>query len=463
MTHPILYQNSDRNVTLIDIPTSIVAAQETPDILLSSEPLQEPYVISVEPKTAKAMANVGQNTVDRDLHCEYKDAIDKALVEIKQHVSGSWCLPRKLMSQLSSKSKEQKTRNVSSAVEMDTEQDSLNAPSWPQTHGAENSEIRLTQLLKLLQGPIRETAQDISKLFSSLNGSDDSAFKGSHSWVMAYRAHTEQSESGQGIIEEPWNPSFHNSGYEHLELSVFDASRQPVESSSGFSFKVPPLSTFFLHDCAHPNSFRVAFHNIADEYGLPRRFDFILLDPPWPNRSAKRKGTYETQSNIPYLQKMILQMDLDTCIQRNGLVGIWVTNKPAVRAAVLGPNGLFQRLNVGLIEEWIWIKTTVKGEPISAMESLWKKPYEVLLLGRAAPNPWVVAERAVKPKRRVIAGVPDLHSRKPCLKELIEPFMPHPIEYSALEIFARHLVAGWSSWSNEVLKFNWEGYWTESG
>ena len=64
-------------------------------------------------------------------------------------------------------------------------------------------------------------------------------------------------------------------------------------------------------------------------------------------------------------------------------------------------------------------------------------------------------------KKRVIAAVPDLHSRKPCLKELIEPFMPDAKDYSALEIFGRYAVKGWSVWGDEALKFNADMYWVE--
>ncbi len=39
--------------------------------------------------------------------------------------------------------------------------------------------------------------------------------------------------------------------------------------------------------------------------------------------------------------------------------------------------------------------------------------------------------------------------------------MPDPSDYQALEIFARNLTAGWWSCGDEVLKFNWEGCWTE--
>jgi N6-adenosine-specific RNA methylase IME4 len=95
------------------------------------------------------------------------------------------------------------------------------------------------------------------------------------------------------------------------------------------------------------------------------------------------------------------------------------------------------------------------------MNSSFRKPYETLLLGRAAPNSWTAMGPAPEIKRRIIAAVPDIHSRKPCIKELIEPYMPDPNDYAALEIFSRYLVEGWMSWGNEVVKFNWDYYWSK--
>jgi N6-adenosine-specific RNA methylase IME4 len=185
----------------------------------------------------------------------------------------------------------------------------------------------------------------------------------------------------------------------------------------------------------------------------------VLLDPPWPNRSAKRKGAYEQVGGMPYLKKMLLNMDIDSYFEHNALVGVWITNKQSLRQHVLGPGGLFETWNVGLIEEWIWIKTTTKGEPMFDIDSTMRKPYEILLLGRAAPNSWTTMAHAPTVKRRVIAAVPDIHSRKPCLKTLLEPYLVDSNDYSALEVFSRYLVSKWMSWGNEVLKYNWDGYW----
>ena len=62
---------------------------------------------------------------------------------------------------------------------------------------------------------------------------------------------------------------------------------------------------------------------------------------------------------------------------------------------------------------------------------------------------------------RFLVSVPGYHSQKPCLKEFIEPLLVDHTHYQALEIFARNLTAGWCSWGNEVLKYNWEARWTK--
>ncbi|KAI9883985.1 MAG: ATPase synthesis protein 25 mitochondrial [Watsoniomyces obsoletus] len=212
----------------------------------------------------------------------------------------------------------------------------------------------------------------------------------------------------------------------------------------------------------------------------PGQFDFILLDPPWPNASAKRARSYERSRTLRDTEELLLSMGLEDHIAPEGYVGIWITNKPVIRDLVLGEqdtkniehsgdphSSLFDQWGVDLVEEWIWIKTTIHGEPVTDLESAWRKPYEIMLLGQRRPSssgpiPPVEGKGQQKEiKRRIIAGVPDLHSRKPCLKEFIEDLMPDSTRYRALEVFARHVSAGWWAWGDEVLKFNWEGNWVK--
>jgi N6-adenosine-specific RNA methylase IME4 len=110
------------------------------------------------------------------------------------------------------------------------------------------------------------------------------------------------------------------------------------------------------------------------------------------------------------------------------------------------------------------VKTTISGEPVTSLDGLWRKPYEILLLGRA-PGSRLEAVRNLEEEevvQRVIFGVPDLHSRKPCLKEIIEGLSIIEKRGMVLEVFARCCIAGWWSWGNEVLKFAWDGYWDEN-
>ncbi len=149
---------------------------------------------------------------------------------------------------------------------------------------------------------------------------------------------------------------------------------------------------------------------------------------------------------------VVLRAILGQHIAPSGLVACWITSKENARESALEA---FQAWTVQVIEEWAWLKTTVGGLPVTQIDGLWRKPYEVLLLGRKDSDETPGSNSDVR--RRVIVAVPDLHSRKPHLKTLIEPFLPRT--YRALEVFARNLTAEWCSWGDEVLKHNWDGHW----
>jgi N6-adenosine-specific RNA methylase IME4 len=221
------------------------------------------------------------------------------------------------------------------------------------------------------------------------------------------------------------------------------------------SFLIPPRATFLLSSIQLGASVIESASSSAGLSGAiePGLFNLILLDPPWPNRSAKNAKVYNTSGRPgelhPYYQSLPI---VSRHLSRSGIVGIWVTNKRAIREAVLRS---MREMGLDVSEEWIWLKTTSRGEPVTALDGLWRKPYEVFLLfcrGAAVPKGQCDLSLYPDVKRRVIIAVPDIHSRKPCLKELLKPLLPE--NYRALEIFARNLTAGWWSWGDEVLKFN---------
>ncbi|KIW63718.1 hypothetical protein PV04_08701 [Phialophora macrospora] len=206
-------------------------------------------------------------------------------------------------------------------------------------------------------------------------------------------------------------------------------------------FVIPQRSTFILASLKQGSP---AFFLESPE------FELILMDPPWSNRSVRHSGAYRTQENQvqdPFNEA--LRIVKRSCAPQ-GWVAVWITNKSSIRAMVLAT---LQAMDLCLQEEWIWIKTTIQGEPVTQLDGLWRRPYEILLLFQRG-----VSSRDTK--RRIIAAVPDVHSRKPCLKVLLEELLPP--DYRALELFARSLTAGWWSWGDEVLKFQHESQWVDS-
>ena len=139
----------------------------------------------------------------------------------------------------------------------------------------------------------------------------------------------------------------------------------------------------------------------------------------------------------------------------------WITNKIAVREQALD---LLTNWNTVLVEEWTWLKTTNDGEPVVALDGVWRKPFETVLIGqRPLSQKQSTRTNHGCLKRRVMAAVPDLHSRKPNLKDHIEKLLMNPIkEYRSLEIFARNLGKGVFAWGDEALKFNDEQAWCQT-
>ncbi|KAF7512961.1 hypothetical protein GJ744_011227 [Endocarpon pusillum] len=230
-------------------------------------------------------------------------------------------------------------------------------------------------------------------------------------------------------------------------------------------YRVPPRSTFILSGVEQlcPGT------RASTNHFFPRAFDLIVMDPPWQNRSVRHAKVYRTSQarrEDPFLSVLPI---LHSHLRPDGLVGIWVTNKASIRRLVLHS---LREKGLQLYEEWVWMKTTVDGEPVTPLDGLWRRPYEVLLLFRkglnhkfdvAAGSQWAgFCTWATGVHRRLLVAVPGHHSQKPCLKELIEPLLVDSNRYDALEMFARNLTAGWFACGNEVLKFNHQSHWART-
>jgi len=412
MASHILWQNEDATVTLIDVPRSIASAQSTsghpwPNVLVSTEPPQQPF-LSNEPKSASARAKLSLNTVGESLHREYSVLLKSGLDQIHTSHPGPWCLSRPWTQERPREAKKRKFENITAS-----------------------------------------------------NGSEPLVYTSSKVFHASY--------AGEYITLDNNDQSASHASHGHEACSAPSANR--AEGDCAPLYYLPPSSSCYLGDCSEARAFHSAVRLQAERQHTSKRFDLVMLDPPWPNRSVRRThktagSTYRTIATLDDTKRLLVGIELEKLLATDSLVGIWITNKPAIRDLLLKDGGIFDSWGLDCVEEWLWLKTTVHGEPLTPLEAVWRKPYEVLLVGRKREKPQnqnVSANCVASLKRKVIVSVPDMHSRKPCLKFLFAPLLRDPNTYRALEVFARHLVAGWWSWGDECIKFNSEAHWRQVG
>ncbi|XP_037662109.1 N(6)-adenine-specific methyltransferase METTL4 isoform X2 [Choloepus didactylus] len=251
-------------------------------------------------------------------------------------------------------------------------------------------------------------------------------------------------------------PSLNEMELEVLQLMEDDMSvteqdllSRVVENNTSFTkmitlmgqkYLLPPKSSFLLSDisCMQPL------------LNCRKKYDAIVIDPPWQNKSVKRSNRYSYLSPLQIKQIPIPKLAAPDC-----LVITWVTNRQKHLRFI--KEELYPFWSVEVVAEWHWVKITSSGEFVFPLDSPHKKPYEGLILGRMREKTTLPLRNAdIKvlpiPDHKLIVSVPcTLHSHKPPLAEVLKDYIKPDGEY--LELFARNLQPGWTSWGNEVLKF----------
>ncbi|XP_054893151.1 N(6)-adenine-specific methyltransferase METTL4 [Poeciliopsis prolifica] len=250
--------------------------------------------------------------------------------------------------------------------------------------------------------------------------------------------------------EQEWTQSLLTDEGVALHVDLFS---QVIENSQawasvvplmGEEYIIPPNAAFLLSD----------FTRIQPLVQCGRRFDVIVIDPPWENKSVKRSRRY---SSLPSSQ--LKRLPIPLLGSPGCLVVTWVTNRPSHLRCVR--DELYPHWGVEVVAEWFWVKVTTSGEFVFPLDSPHKKPYEVLVLGRYRPandhtSPLQTANVPVEDKRLIVSVPSALHSQKPSLSEVLKLYVG--AEAKCLELFARSLQPGWTSWGNEVLKFQHISY-----
>ncbi|TPX39380.1 hypothetical protein SeMB42_g05514 [Synchytrium endobioticum] len=191
---------------------------------------------------------------------------------------------------------------------------------------------------------------------------------------------------------------------------------------------IPPRSTFLMSDILH-----------VDSLVSCGPFDLIVTDFPWPNSSVHSKYTQLDRYDI-------FKIPFQRLASPNCLVVFWMTNTP--RHSEFVKNKVLRDWKLDLAGEWYWCKVGDDGAWVRDLDDVHRKPYEKIILA-------VSTSRTVGtpiPSMHTVFSIPSrFHSRKPPLQDVLKPYLPDSPR--CLELFARNLVAGWTSWGNEVLKF----------
>lgn len=192
------------------------------------------------------------------------------------------------------------------------------------------------------------------------------------------------------------------------------------------------------------------------------RFNLIVMDPPWQNKSVARGKQYAT-----FHHAELLKIDISALADEHACVlGIWVTNRPELTTFVL--ETLLPAWGFALYDTWYWLKVCANSALVTPLTSSHRLPFEKLIVATRCAD----AERTralskrlgTAPKLRM--STPLRHSWKPPPESFFDTSIV-PTEARKLELFARELRPNWTSIGNEVrgawrlsiVLFDWQFGW----
>ncbi|XP_044471038.1 methyltransferase-like protein 2 isoform X2 [Mangifera indica] len=208
---------------------------------------------------------------------------------------------------------------------------------------------------------------------------------------------------------------------------------------------LPRESCFFMSDLGQIHDLIPAESNCG--------FNFIVIDPPWENGSARQKSLYPTLPNRYFLSLPVRQLTHT----EGALVALWITNREKLYNFV--QRELFPTWGVSYVATFYWLKVKEDGTLISDLDLFHHRPYECLLLGYSSREQ--SGTTSIK-DNQIIISIPGDYSRKPPIGELLQEYVPGPKPSRCIELFAREMTARCISWGNEPLHFQDSRYFSRN-
>ncbi|KAF5307138.1 hypothetical protein FQR65_LT00654 [Abscondita terminalis] len=185
-------------------------------------------------------------------------------------------------------------------------------------------------------------------------------------------------------------------------------------------------------------------------YLVDEKFDLILLDPPWWNKYIRRKKAKTDFGYQMMFNDDIKALSINNLLKDDGVVVVWCTNSEQhIKALTID---FFHKWGVKFAAKLYWVKITTSGDTIcNFSDPPGKQPFEQIVIGVKHNS----NKALLNLNGKLVVSVPSaLHSHKPPLIKILEPYLPE--NPHCLELFARYLQPNWSSWGLEVLRFQHE-------
>uniref|UniRef100_A0A914ZLT9 Methyltransferase-like protein 4 n=1 Tax=Parascaris univalens TaxID=6257 RepID=A0A914ZLT9_PARUN len=184
-------------------------------------------------------------------------------------------------------------------------------------------------------------------------------------------------------------------------LWVNECLRSVFLTCGSQTFVIPSKSSFIIGDVS------LSRHLIAR--GM--LYDLIVMDPPWTNKSVKRRKPYTTFNECELLELRISEL-----LKESGLLAIWVTNNKKLKGYV---DEVIQSFSLVKVATCHWLKVTTSGEPVCAFQPHHKVPFETFVL--ACKQSFFDHYSAAIGSNFLLISTPSaIHSRKPPLLPLLK-------------------------------------------
>ncbi|XP_058222772.1 methyltransferase-like protein 2 [Rhododendron vialii] len=234
-------------------------------------------------------------------------------------------------------------------------------------------------------------------------------------------------------------------------LVVNETSKDVEAEFLNSRYIIPRKSSFYMSDLGKIHDLIPAESDCG--------FNLILVDPPWENSSARQKLKYPTLPNRYFLSLPIKQLTHT----EGALVALWVTNREKLRGFV--EKELFPSWGVKYMATLYWLKVKADCILTSDLDLFHHRPYECLLLGYChgeVRNTECLSRFKPIPDNQVFISIPGDYSRKPPIGELLLEYVPGSKPARCIELFAREMLGGWTSWGNEPLHFQESRYFSRT-